>query len=281
MLDVVVRPQGPLAPTSDTPASIRVTRGGSGASVALALRRSGHQVHYIGAAGDDPARQVFQLAMNAAGIALQLRIVDRPTGTVVALVAHDGQRMMLTDRGANASLDQASVDEFLQHPYDHLHVSGYLLLDSATRSVAEHALRKAQQFGSSTSIDVCSVAPLRAVTPEVFLQAASHASKIFANEEEALVLTSTEHPAEALESLSGTFHEVMITLGPRGALASWGAKRYSAPALDVEVVDTTGAGDAATGAYLGARLYGESPDRSLQLAMEAAAAVLGRLGALD
>ena len=147
-----------------------MTRGGLGASVALALRRSGHQVHYIGAAGDDPARQVFQLAMNAAGIALQLRIVDRPTGTVVALVAHDGQRMMLTDRGANASLDQASVDEFLQHPYDHLHVSGYLLLDSATRSVAEHALRKAQQFGSSTSIDVCSVAPLRAVTPEVFLQ---------------------------------------------------------------------------------------------------------------
>ena len=73
----------------------------------------------------------------------------------------------------------------------------------------------------------------------------------------------------------------MITLGPRGALASRGAKRYSAPALDVEVVDTTGAGDAATGAYLGARLYGESPDRSLQLAMEAAAAVLGRLGALD
>jgi ribokinase len=279
MLDVVVRPEGPLAPTSDTPSNIRVSRGGSGANVALALRRSGHQVHYIGAAADDPARHMFQTAMNAAGIALQLKIVEQPTGTVVALVADDGQRMMLTDRGANAYLDEASVDVFLKEPFDHLHVSGYLLLDSATRDVAEHALAKAQQFGSSTSIDVCSVAPLRAVTPKVFLQAATSASKIFANEEEALVLTSTDSAREALESLSGLFHEVMITLGPRGALAAWGTKRYSVNALDVEVLDTTGAGDAATGAYLGARLYGESPDRSLQLAMEAAATVVGGLGA--
>jgi sugar/nucleoside kinase (ribokinase family) len=279
MLDVVVRPKGPLASTSDTPSSIRVSRGGSGANVALALRRSGHEVHYIGAAADDPARHMFQTAMNTAGIALQLKTVEQPTGTVVALVADDGQRMMLTDRGANAYLDEASVDTFLREPFDHLHVSGYLLLDGATRSVAEHALAKAQQFGSSTSIDVCSVAPLRAVTPQVFLRAATSASKIFANEEEALVLTATHSAPEALEIMSGLFHEVMITLGARGALAAWGQKRYSVEALDVEVLDTTGAGDAATGAYLGARLYGESPDRSLQLAMEAAAAVVRGLGA--
>lgn len=280
MLDVVVQPEGPLAPTSDTPSRIRVSRGGSGANVSLALRRGGHQVHYLGAVGDDPARHIFQMAMNAAGVTLQLRIVEQPTGTVVALVAHDGQRMMLTDRGANAFLDEASVNEFLKQPYDHLHVSGYLLLDGATRDVGEHALAQAQSFGSSTSIDVCSVAPLRAVTPEVFLGAATHADKIFANEEEALVLTTTDGAAEALESLSGLFHEVMITLGPRGAIAAWGDQRYSVDARDVNVVDTTGAGDAATGAYLSARLWGESPDGSLQLAMDAAATVVEGLGAL-
>jgi ribokinase len=279
MLDVVVRPEGPVAPTSDTPSSIRVSRGGSGASVALALRQSGHQVRYIGAAGDDPARHVFQQAMNAGGIALQLQIVEQPTGTVVALVAGDGQRLMLTDRGANAHLDEASVAEFLELPFDHLHVSGYLLLDGATRNLAEHALLKAQQFGNSTSIDVCSVAPLREVTSEVFLSAASYASKIFANEEEALALTSTDNVHEALEGLAQRFDEVVITLGPRGAIAARGSERYAAQALEVAVVDTTGAGDAATGAYLGARLHGEAPPRALALAMQAAAAVVGGLGA--
>ena len=42
MLDVVVQPLGHVAPTSDTPANIRVTRGGSGANVAIALSASGH-----------------------------------------------------------------------------------------------------------------------------------------------------------------------------------------------------------------------------------------------
>jgi sugar/nucleoside kinase (ribokinase family) len=280
MLDVVARPRAPLAPTSDTPSSIRVSRGGSGANVAIALRQTDHQVRYIGAAGDDAARHVFQQEMNRAGVALQLQLVDHPTGTVVAMVAGDGQRMMLTDRGANAYLDEAFAAEALEEaPFDHLHVSGYLLLDLARRNLAEHALLKAQQFGRSTSIDVCSVGPLREVTPQVFLRAASYASQLFANEEEALALTSTTSAHEALEQLAGLFNEVVITLGERGALGARGNERCSAEIVDATVVDTTGAGDAATGAYLGARLHGEAPPRALALAMEAAAAVLGGLGA--
>jgi sugar/nucleoside kinase (ribokinase family) len=280
MLDVVVRPHGPLAPTSDTPSSIRMSRGGSGANVAIALRRTGHQVRFVGAAGDDSARHVFQQAMNDAGIATQFQLARESTGTVVSLVAADGRRMMLTDRGANGQLSEDFVAECLEFPYDHLHISGYLLLDRSTRNLAEHALLKAQQFGRTTSLDVCSVAPLREVTPDVFLRAATYASKLFANEEEAVVLTQATNAGEGLEILAQLFDEVVITLGAGGAIAARGTERYHASALEVAVVDTTGAGDAATGAYVGARLHGESPEHSLALAMEAASAVVGGLGAL-
>jgi sugar/nucleoside kinase (ribokinase family) len=279
MLDVVVRPEGPLAPTSDTPSRIRVSRGGSGANVALAVRQTGHEVRYVGATGDDAARHVFQQALNVGGVALQLQLVDRATGTVVSLVADDGQRMMLTDRGANQLLKEEFVSECLEEPFDHLHVSGYLLLDLATRNLAEHTLMKAQQSGRSTSIDVCSVAPLREVTPDVFLRAATYASQLFANEEEALVLTATDSADEALEALASLFDEVVITIGARGAIGALGNERFRADGLGVEVVDTTGAGDAATGAYLGARLHDEVPSRSLVIAMVAAASVVGSLGA--
>jgi ribokinase len=278
MLDVVVRPIAPLAPTSDTPSSIRVSRGGSGANVAIALQASEHEVRYVGAAGRDAACEVFLDSLHTSDVMTQLQLVDFPTGTVVSLVAGDGQRMMLTDRGANAHLNEAFVAERLEEPYDHLHVSGYLLLDLATRNLAEHALLKAQQLGRSTSIDVCSVAPLHTVTPEVFLRAATFASQLFANEEEAMTLTATDDPHGALDILSRLFDEVVVTLGDRGAICARGSERYVASALPVEVLDTTGAGDAATGAYLGARLRNESPERSLALAMEAAAAVLGGLG---
>jgi len=83
----------------------------------------------------------------------------------------------------------------------------------------------------------------------------------------------------ALDTLGTLFEEVLITVGDRGALGVRGAERFRASARKGTVVDTTGAGDAATGTYLGARLNGEEPHAALVNAMVAAAHVVGALGA--
>jgi sugar/nucleoside kinase (ribokinase family) len=280
MLDVVVQPVGRVAPTSDTRANIRVTRGGSGANVAVALRATGLDVEYVGAGGSDAASDVFVEALGRGGVVVRVQHFDTPTGTVVAIIDGDGQRAMLTDRGANARLEEAFVAEQLRDPFDHLHVSGYLLLDDATRRVGENALALARSRGVSSSVDVCSVAPLLAVTPKVFLQSAKDASMLFANDEEALALTESKDTGDALNTLATSYEEVVITRGESGAIAALGAQRFTEIALSVQVLDTTGAGDAATGTYLGARLNGEEPPVALARAMAAAAKVLGGLGAL-
>jgi sugar/nucleoside kinase (ribokinase family) len=205
--------------------------------------------------------------------------VDAPTGTVVSLVGDDGQRAMLTDRGANSLLSEAFVLGRLAVPFDHLHVSGYVLLDSATRHIGVSAIALAKERGRSSSVDVCSVAPLRQMTTEVFLAAASGASQLFANEEEALALTQTSDVEDALAYLASRFQEVVITRGARGAIAALGETRSRVVAHDVAVLDTTGAGDAANGTYLGARLRGETLERALEEAMTASAHVVGELGA--
>jgi sugar/nucleoside kinase (ribokinase family) len=117
------------------------------------------------------------------------------------------------------------------------------------------------------------------MTPEVFLEAASGASQLFANEEEALVLTGESDVEGALEFLATRFHEVVITRGADGAIAAVGETRTHVRARDVAVLDTTGAGDAATGTYLGARLREEPPGRALEEAMTASSHVVGELGA--
>ena len=279
MLDVIVRRLAPLAPTSDTPSNIRVGRGGSGASLALAVAASGHEVIYVGAAGDDGAATIVRDALRGGNVTAQLESVAATTGTVVSLVGDDGQRAMLTDRGANSQLSESFVLGRLAVPFDHLHVSGYVLLDPATRAIGVAALALAKERRRSASVDVCSVSPLRQMTPAVFLEAASGASQIFANEEEALVLTGTNDVADALESLAARFHEVVITRGAHGAIAAVGETRSRVRAHDVTVLDTTGAGDAATGTYLGARLREELPERALEEAMIASADVVGDLGA--
>jgi ribokinase len=279
MLDVIVQRLAPLAPTSDTPSSIRVARGGSGASLAVAVANSGHEVIYVGAAGNDGAATIVRDALRSANVTAQLESAAAPTGTVVSLVGEDGQRAMLTDRGANSLLSESFVLGRLAVPFDHLHVSGYVLLDPATRAIGVAALAHADERRRSASVDVCSVSPLRQITPKVFLEAASGASQLFANEEEALVLTGASDVDEALEFLAMRFHEVVITRGGHGAIAAVGETRTRVGAHDVAVLDTTGAGDAATGTYLGARLRDERPERALEEAMSASAHVVGGLGA--
>lgn len=279
MLDIIVQPSGEITPDSDTPSRVRLARGGAGANLAVALVASGCEAVFLGAAGDDVARQIFLDALDSSGVTSHLQRVNAETGTVVALVDDAGQRSMLTDRGANSLLSTAFVLEQLAAPFDHVHVSGYLVLDAATRDVATAALRDARARGRSTSIDVCSVAPLRAISRATFIEAAAIADQFFSNEDEALNLTASEDVEIALERLAAMFREVVVTRGALGAVGDVGGHRIHAEALAATVIDTTGAGDAAAGAYLGARLKGADPQTALANAMAASARVVSGLGA--
>ncbi len=279
MLDVVVRPEGPIAPTSDTPSAIHLGRGGSGANLAVALGAHGHEVTYVGCAGDDVGRSAFVEDLARHGVHARIETGAGSTGVVVSMVAASGQRAMLSDRGANRTLTSAFVLEQLATPFDHLHVSGYTLLEAATRDVAVAALEAARACGARTSVDVCSLEPLRAMGAEVFLDAVAASHQLFANEEEALELVAVDNVEAALASLERRFDEVLVTRGPHGAIVATFAARIEAPALGATVLDTTGAGDAASGTYLAQRLNGRGIEESLDAAMRAAGQVVGILGA--
>ena len=279
MIDVVVRPLGPVAPTSDTASEVQLSRGGSGANIAVAAAALGCDVAYVGAAGDDAGGRHFIEDLARAGVVAQIDFTASSTGVVVALVALDGQRAMLTDRGANRLLSLDHVTNCLAAPFDHLHVSGYILLDAATRAIGVAALAEARRRGITTSVDVCSVAPLREMSVMTFFAATADVTWLFANEEEALSLSEADDVESALERLAHVFSEVVVTRGPLGAVVRAGTECFSARSASGEIVDTTGAGDAATGAYLALRLEGSSIVDSLEAAMQSAATVVRGLGA--
>ena len=281
MLDVVVRPLAPWALTSDTPARVRVGRGGSGANIAVALRAAGPSdldVVFAGVAGDDAALQIVRDDLESAGVVAHLATVEGATGVVVSLVADTGQRAMMTARGVNAELDYAHVAAMLGPSLAHLHVSGYTLLDERTRPLAVRILAAASAIGATTSVDVCSVGPLRLGGVDPFSAAARTAQMLFANEEEALALSGTADVDSAIDRLGRHWTEVVVTRGASGALARRGGRTWRVPATGREVVDTTGAGDGATGTYLAHRLVGADVEVALERAMAAAARVVRTLG---
>ena len=277
MVDVVVRALEPVNITSDTASKVRLGRGGSAANIAVELALD-HHVAFVGAVGHDAAGEIFLSDLRSAGVAPLVQILPGSTGVVVAFVNDDGERAMLTDRGVNARLSDDAVSDALAVPFDHLHVSGYTFLDPRTRKIATEALGSARQLGASTSVDVCSVGPLRQLGAIRFLKAIGRVTFLFTNEEEACALGESKSLQRALTVVRAHAEEVVVTLGPGGALVVSDGELVAKPSREVEVVDTTGAGDAATGAYLSKRLSGRSRDQSLELAMSRAAKVVRKLG---
>ena len=281
VLDVVVQPGAPRAPTSDTASRIRVARGGSSANMAVALRAvvgDSLEVSFVGAAGHDDAARLVRADLKRSGVVAHLPRVSAPTGVVVALVGEHGERAMLSERGANSALRWGHVARWMDDALVHVHVSGYTVLDPATRDLVPRLLTRAHECGATTSVDVCSVEPLRQLGVRPFYEAARGATMLFANEEEALALAAASTVEEALEVLAGTWSEVMVTRAARGARVRRGARDFAVGAPVARVVDTTGAGDAATGTYLGERVSGADVVPALERAMGAAARVVRGLG---
>ena len=245
MVDVVTRVSGALARGSDTEALITVRGGGSAANVAAWAAWLGTPVVFGCRVGDDDRGRAAIADLRGVDVRAEVD-PERPTGTCVVLVEPGGERTMLPDPGAN----DGPLPEV--EPGDHLHVVGYALLREGPRASALAAIERARAAGVTVSVDPSSWALLwPGAIPPVDL--------LLPNVEEAALLEG----------------EKVTKLGPDGAC--WGDVRV--PAEPVEVVDTTGAGDAFAAGFLSARLAGAEPREALEAGCRVAARAVAQVGA--
>src|SRR5258707_15595848 len=98
MTDTVAHARLPLARGSDTPATVTMHGGGSGANVAAWLAADGADVAFIGRRGADIAGRNRDMEMMGCGVDARLGMdPERPPGTRVVMGAHQGERPMLSD----------------------------------------------------------------------------------------------------------------------------------------------------------------------------------------
>lgn len=281
--DVVAAHSQPLAPATDTTARIRTLPGGAGANAACWAARTGAaEVRLLARVGADSARWHEQALLDA-GVRPHLVIdPDEPTGTVVALVAEDAERTFLTDSGASLRLCPADWTPELLDGTAHLHLSGYLFFADSSRELALVALRSARARGVAVSVDPASAGFLATLGPERFLAAAAGAGVLLPNEDEARLLAgvpASATVARAAQELSRRVPLVVVTRGADGALIAEGGRVTAEVAAEsAEAVDSTGAGDAFTGAFLATRLAGASPAWAAGAGCRAAARAVTRLG---
>jgi sugar/nucleoside kinase (ribokinase family) len=281
MIDIVVKPEGPIAPGGDRRATIHILPGGSGANQAAWLASDNIPTIFAGRVGRaDHREQITLLAAHGVSPVLAADDLFR-TGILVTLLSPDGERSFLTDRGANDRLSRNDLPDSLLDGADLLHVSGYSLVTPGPRAAVIDLMAEAQRRKIAVSVDPASYPFVEEVGAENFLAWTRGARLCFPNAQEAAALAGTEDREEQLDVLRRHYEMVVIKHGADGAAAALAGNpaRWSAPAPAVEVVDSTGAGDAFLAGFLKAYLQGEEIGTCLERGVEAGSRAVTRLGA--
>ena len=248
--------------------------GGKGANQAVAAARMGANVTMVACVGNDPAgeRQLSNLTAN--GVATRGVTVreEASTGLAIVTVVETGENSIIVIPGANQAVDldhQRQLTELLR-PGDVFLTQ----LELPAIRVAQ-ALAAARARGAYTILNAAPMTELSGMTDNVDLlvvnqtEAATLSHEMLDGRTQLTTIGQPEQLAAQLAAALGC--AVVITLGPDGAVFADGSAAFATPGQQVEVVDTTGAGDTFVGTLAARLAQSEQPAEALRLANAAAA----------
>jgi len=258
--DTLVRPVGePQWGTTSFVEMIEPHVGGNAANTSIALATLGVPVRVMGAVGPDEQGRFVTEALRRAGVETgALSVVSAPTAATIALVSREGARQFLHCPGASAEAFSAPLDfpAGLLEGIAHYHLASLFILPNF-RPHAPETLARARSAGLTTSLDT-NWDPrgrwMRDLAPCL-----RDLDFMFMNEDEARMATGASEPVEAAKAvLALGARRVVLKLGPRGCGIYTADREVRCAAFDVEVKDTTGAGDCFVAGFLAAYLRGAS-----------------------
>ncbi len=258
---------------------------GGGFNVMAAAARQGLPVAYAGAHGTGPFAGLARAALAAEGIeVLQPATPGLDTGVVVAIVDDTGERTFVTSPGAEATLTAADLAGVTARPGDAAGLSGYGLVHPSNRGALLGWLARLP----AAATVVFDPGPLvMSIPPGALDQVLRRADWLTCNAREAAALTGCGTPAAALRALAARVAGdgrpgacVLLRTGPDGCLLSCSSATnpLPVPGFPVTELDSNGAGDTHTGAFIAALAAGADAPEAARRANAAAAISVTRRG---
>ncbi|SDM29870.1 ribokinase [Halarsenatibacter silvermanii] len=244
--------------------------GGKGANQAAAAGLLGASPLFIGARGADDIGQTLEDNLNRQGVKTELITTDIETGTAHIFVTDDGENHITIIPGANGTLDSGDICSVAERIKD----AEILLfqLEIPLEAVTE-AARLAAEAGTTVILDP---APAQKLPDELL----NRVDYLLPNKNELERLTGTTEIEEGCSQLlKRGVKNIILTLGGNGAVLAndKGIKNFTAPEIDV--VDTTAAGDALAGAFAVALNKGFGLEEAIREGIYYGSAAVSRPGA--
>lgn len=245
--------------------------GGAPANVLVALTRLGARGAFIGKVGDDSFGQFLKQTLLAHNVGIDGLKFTHKDGTTLAFVHLDptGNRSFTFRRnpGADTLLEPADIDESLIRKCKIFHFGSLSLTNEPARAATLHAAELAKKLGKTISYDP-NYRPLlwkdKTAAIDGMRKGLQFADILKISDEEATLLTGqSDYKLAAKRLLESGPKIVLVTLGPKGSFFQCRDGAGECPAFPVQVVDTTGAGDAFLGGFLYQFLNHNKPPETL------------------
>ena len=281
ILDVLGRPVSRIPDRGNVEFidEIRLTVAGTAGGTVVDAAKLGLKSRAVGAVGDDEKADWVLMTLEKHGIdtSLMQRIAGVPTSATILNVRPNGDRPALHVRGASDHFDvpPSDYDQALDAPIVHLGGTGLLSKLDGQRSV--DILAEAKRRGRTTTLDLLAA---NATTAHLVLPLLPHVDYFMPSIEEAQDISGRQGPEACAEFYLGQGATACVfTLGGDGAyFAHRDGTRLKSPAYSIDVVDTTGCGDAFDAGFIAALHHQMDLDTALRFAQASAALVASGLG---
>lgn len=254
--------------------------GGSAGNTMACFASLGGKGAYIGRVADDQFGRVFTHDMNAIGIYFNTPPLpdSKPTAQCLILVTPDASRTMNTYLGACTQLSVDDVNEELIAQSEVTYLEGYLFDEPPAKAAFFKAAELVKKHGRKLSLTLSD--PFCVVRHrDDFKKLLPSVDILFANESEILELTKTRNIDEAIQSVRGMCDIIAITMGEHGSRVVCGENTYNIASVPpVQLVDTTGAGDAYAAGFLFGFTQGKTMDVCGHYGSLSASEVISHMG---
>lgn len=253
--------------------------GGSCPNTIITLASLGIGATLAGKIGEDSYGHLYKERLKELGVADELVVCDKPTGSSIIFITPDKERTMNTFLGANRHYGQKDVEIETLTKSDFFHFTGYMWDTKSQQSSIMFTLENlAKECVVSFDVaDPFAVARNR----DAFLSLISdHCDVVFANSEEARILFDNYDPYECCKSMGKLCDIAVVKNGKLGSYVSYkGTITKIAVQGPVPPVDTTGAGDVYAAGFIYGLLYNLKVEEAAFIASLLAGEIVQQRGA--
>jgi sugar/nucleoside kinase (ribokinase family) len=239
----------------------KMTGGGSAANSIVAVSQFGGRSFYSLLVANDEFGKFFLDDLGHNGVDTNLKFTDCPpghTGRCLVMTAPDASRTLNTFLGVSSFFSTQNLDEVSIKNSSYLYLEGYLVSSPKGLEAMKEAKKIAESNDVHVALTFSDPAMVKYFSKQMEEIVGASVDLLFCNDEESMIFTGTNSVNEAREKLKQVAKRFVITMGANGAVIFDGDTFINIESYKVQAIDTNGAGDMFSGAFL----YGITHDHT-------------------